>query len=318
MAPKFIPVWQELGADHWPESQTKMMVPSGRGRSRLVLLEDAKAGSWKAGPHVDVAAVSKDQVLHALNTYLDHLWMAKSDRENLLGALQSRVIQSLSSGGQLLSLTGKLTGQSWIAAEKEKLNLVVTDGEDYDITFKFLRCLDDDGNMSSATAKTPSDADAWIRQLRWILGAQADIWFASTDRQPLEIKKPFHGVTEAMIRQNKEFVDGIDRTADVTVYLVGKYAGERGDGQTFPDLTAKGDIVIAIDDKCTGTPVVKGDDPFIVTLAHELVHFALDKHGNKEKDQHIYNNETNILFCKRVESTVVSTSLLNKLYPPTK
>jgi hypothetical protein len=316
MASKFIPVWQELGADHWPEIQTKMMVPGKK--SRLLLLEGAKAGGWKTGPHVEVTPVSKDKALHALNNYLDDLGMAKADRESLLGALQSRVTQSLSNGGQLLSLTGKLTGQTWIASGKERLNLVVTDGKDFDITFKFLRNLDDHGNLREATARKASEVDGWIPQLRWILGSQANIWFGSKSSQSFDIKKQFPSVSEAMVRKFKEFVDEIDHKADVTLYLVGRYAGNRGDGETFPDLAPKGDIIIAIDDKCINTPVVDGDDPFIVTLAHELVHFALDKRGNTEKDQHIDNNETHILFCKRVESTVVSASLLDKLYPPSK
>jgi hypothetical protein len=316
MATKFIPVWQELGADHWPESQTKMMVPLAK--PRLMLLESAKNHSWKTGPNVEVAAISKDEALHALNSYLANVSLAKTDREGLLGALQSRIAQSLSSGGQLLSVTGKVPGWSWITAGKESLKLIVAKAMDFDIAFKFLRRLDDQGNMVDATAKRPSNVDGWIYQLHWILGSQANIWFVSTDRRPFNVNKQFGPrVNEAMIRQNQEFADEIDRTADVTVFLVGNYVGENAAGQTFADLTDKGQIAVVIDDKCTSIPVVKGDDPFIVTLAHELVHVVLDKRGNTEKDQHLYN-ETNILFCKKVESTLVSASLLEKLYPSTK
>src|SRR5262249_32676122 len=143
MAAQFIPVWQELGADHWPGGQAKIMVP--HKRNRLVLLEGAK--SWKADSKVKVELVGKDDVLHGLNTYLASNSLAKADLEGLLAALQARVTKSMSNGGLLLSITGTMEGQASITAEKTTLNLVVTKAIDYDITFKFLRCLNDDGTM---------------------------------------------------------------------------------------------------------------------------------------------------------------------------
>jgi hypothetical protein len=320
MVAKFIPVWQELGADQWPISQAKIMVPleKPRGESRLVLLEDAKGQKWTtANSNVEVAVIAKDETLHALNSYLANLSLAEADQKSLLGALQARVTSSQSNGGQLLSVTGKAVGQSSIKAGTTLLNLVVAKPLDYDITFKFLRCLNDQGDLVDATSHNPSEVDGWIKQLNWILGSQANIWFVSTDRRPFTINKAIpRGFTEAMVNDFKEFTDEMDHSADVTVYLVGRYSAKSA-GTTFPDLSPKGDIAIVIDDKCTGFPIVKGDDPFILTLAHELVHFVLDRQGKKDIEHHLYDVD-NVLLSKKTESTVLSASTLDMLYPPTK
>ncbi|MFL5241232.1 MAG: hypothetical protein ACJ8FY_03920 [Gemmataceae bacterium] len=318
---KFIPVWQELGADHWPESQAKIMVPltKPRGESRLVLLEDAKGVKWtKANSNIEVAVVAKDETLHALNSYLANLSLAEVDRKSLLGALQARVTSSLSNGGQLLEVTGKAVGQSSIKAGTTLLNFVITKPIDYDITFKFLRCLDDDGAMFDATSHKPSEVDGWINQLHWILGSQANIWFVSTERRTFDIPKQLgFPLKKATINSVKEFAEGMDSSADVTVYLVGRYIGDSSSGTTFPDLSSKGDICIVLDDKCKEIPVVKGDDPFILTLAHELVHFVLDRRGQKGKEHHLFDLDK-VLLSKKIESTVLSASTLDMLYPPDK
>jgi len=321
VAPKFIPVWQELGADHWPESPAKIMVPLAkpRGESRLVLLEESKGLKWTtANSNVEVAVVAKDETLHALNSYLVNLSLAKADRESLLGAFQARVTSSLSNGGQLLSVTGRSVGQSSIKAGSTLLNVVVTKAIDYDITFKFLRCLNDDGTMIDATTHKPSEVDGWINQLHWILGSQANIWFVSTDRRTFDIPKQLgFPLKKATINSVKEFADEMDHSADVTVYLVGRYIGDSSSGTTFPNLSSQGDICIVLDDKCKEIPVVKGDDPFILTLAHELVHFVLDRRGQMGKEHHLFDLDK-VLLSKKTESTVLSASTLDMLYPPTK
>jgi hypothetical protein len=315
MAAKFIPVWQELGADHWPENQAKIVVPFNRS-PRLVLLEGAK--SWKDDPHVEVNSLRKSETLHALNTYLADLSLAKVDSDSLLSAFQARVTKSMDSGGLLLSLKGKMEGQASITADRTILNIVVTKSLDYDITFKVLRCQDDDGTMFDATSHKPSEVDGWINQLHWILGSQANIWFVSTERLPFDIPKQLgFPLKKATINSVEEFAKGMDHSADVTVYLVGRYIGDSSSGTTFPDLSSKGDICIVLDDKCKEIPVVKGDDPFILTLAHELVHFVLDRRGQMGKEHHLYDLDK-VLLSKKTESTVLSASTLDMLFPPDK
>ncbi|MFL5243874.1 MAG: hypothetical protein ACJ8FY_17365 [Gemmataceae bacterium] len=118
-----------------------------------------------------------------------------------------------------------------------------------------------------------------------------------------------------IVNQVQEFKDEVDDSADVTVYLVGRYSGKSA-GTTFPDLSPKG-IAVVLDDKCTGIPVAKGDDPFILTLAHELVHFVLDKQGKKNVEHHLFDVD-NVLLSKKTESTILSATTLDMLYPPDK
>jgi hypothetical protein len=313
MAVKFIPVWQVLGAENWPDSQSKVMIP--RDKPRLILVEGAKGRASPAGGHLDAAKLGKDEVLHALNGYLADLSLSQDDQKVLLGALQSRITQSLANGGQLLSVTGKLAGPTSITADKVTLKVIVADAATYEVAFKFLRHLDDDGNMTDATLRAPAEVDGWIKKLNWILGAQANVWFTSKQRKTFDVGRVLGSVSEKVMRNNSEFADAIETSADVTVYLVGKFVDAAG--RTMQNFDGKKNIAVVVDDKCTGVPVVKGDEPFILTLAHELVHFVLDKRGNTEADQHFYQ-ETNILLSKKVESTLVSASLLDKLFPPTK
>jgi len=165
--------------------------------------------------------------------------------------------------------------------------------------------------MMTATNKDPAFVDRWMTYLNWILGGQANVWFSVENADPIEINQRLgKPVNDVMF---KDFImDKKDGFADVTVFLVGKWSG-RGDagGTFFPD---PGDV-IALDDK-PAIPVVEGNDVFIVTLAHELVHFVLHFRGNKLNIHHL--DDQHALLNKLVESTVVTPLLQGALNPGAK
>ena len=107
-------------------------------------------------------------------------------------------------------------------------------------------------------------------------------------------------------------MDKKDGFADVTVFLVGKWSGRGDAGGTF--FRDPGDV-IALDDK-PAIPVVEGNDVFIVTLAHELVHFVLHFRGNKMNIHHLPDQHA--LLNKLVESSVVTPLLQGALNPGAK
>ena len=90
------------------------------------------------------------------------------------------------------------------------------------------------------------------------------------------------------------------------MFLVGKWKGKAGGdpaGTFFPDLN-----VIAVDDK-PAIPMVPGNDPFTLVLAHELVHYVLHYRGYGSfhvHDQHALLNDL-------VESTVIVPDLQWKM-----
>jgi hypothetical protein len=98
-----------------------------------------------------------------------------------------------------------------------------------------------------------------------------------------------------------------DDLADVTVFLVGKWKGKVGGdpaGACFPDLN-----VIALDDK-PALPMVPGNDPFTIVLAHELVHYVLHYRGYNHT---IHLHDQHALLNDRVESSVIVPDLQWKL-----
>jgi hypothetical protein len=161
--------------------------------------------------------------------------------------------------------------------------------------------------MTSVTQKDPAQVDDWLSELNWILGAQANVWFELEKAVPVKINQVLgRPIGDKAFRNS--IAKEKDAVADVTVFLVGKWKGTGDAGGTFyPDLGN----VIALDDK-PGIPVVEGDDPFIVTLAHELVHYVLTYRGKKEA---FHLKDQNALLNKLVESTVITPELQRLMNP---
>ena len=217
-------------------------------------------------------------------------------------------VREMESGGMLLSVESKHAGNSWIKAGKHQQSVSVTEPLVLDVTFKFLHNLDEDGTMMPRTHKDPAFVDGWMNHLNWILGTQANVWFSVESADPVKIdEKLGQPVSDVMFQ--KSIMDKKDGFADVTVFLVGKWSGRGDAGGTF--FKDPGDV-IALDDK-PAIPVVEGNDVFIVTLAHELVHFVLHFRGNKSNIDHL--DDQHALLSRRIESSVLTPSLQAALNP---
>jgi hypothetical protein len=307
MQPSFCRVWKEIGVAKWTwEVRPVLMIPMQR--PSLVLLRNAGGHQPRPGPGLGITRIDKGGVNAALDKYLAGIDVTGKHRRDLAETLWPSILQEMSNGGALLSVDAKHTGTSWLKAGNVKQTVSVTRPLVSDVTFKFLHHLDEDGNMLPVTHKDPAFVDDWISDLNWILGAQANVWFEVQKAEPVKINtllgRPVSDVAfKNYIAKEK------DPFADVTVFLVGKWSGTGDAGGTFyPDP----DNVIALDDKPV-IPVVEGNDPFIVTLAHELVHYVLAYRGNKENIHHLPDQHA--LLNKLVESTVVTPQLQRALGP---
>jgi len=307
MQPSFCRVWKEIGVSKW-EWQVRPALLISTKRPSLVLVRNATGHALHPGPGITYKRIDKTGVADALDKYLRGFDISSTQLKDLSTALWAAIIKELESGGVLLSVESKHAGNSWLKAGKVQQDVSVTTPLMLDLTFKFLHHLDADGKMMPATHKDPAFVDGWMTHLNWILGAQTNVWFSVQSADPIEIEKQLGQPVN-----DKVFTDFImdkkDGFADVTVFLVGKWSG-RGDagGTFFPD---PGDV-IALDDKPV-IPVVEGNDVFIVTLAHELVHYVLHFRGNKLNIHHL--DDQHALLNKLVESSVVTPLLQGALNP---
>jgi hypothetical protein len=304
MPPSFSRVWKEIGVEKWAwDTRSILMIPSQR--PSLVMLRNATGHPWRSDRGLVITRIDKNGVSAALDKYLSGIGVTGQHRKALAGELWAAIMLELGAGGVLLSVSAEKPGTSWLYAGKVKQQVAVTVPLVSDVTFKFLHHLDADGNLFCPTDKKPSDVDDWIADLNWILGAQANVWFEKAKAEPVKVNRVLgQPVGDAVLRN--DLAPEKDGTADVTVFLVGKWKGKTGGdpaGSFLPDLN-----VIAVDDK-PAIPMVPGNDPFTVVLAHELVHYVLHYRGYGSfhvHDQHALLNDL-------VESSVIVPDLQWKM-----
>jgi len=310
MQPSFCRVWKEIGVAKWTWEVRPALLISTK-RPGLVLVRNATGHSLSAGPGLSYKLIDKTGVTGALDKYLRSLNVESAQLTDLSAALFAAIIPELSSGGVLLSVESRHAGNSWLKAGKVEQAVSVTNPLVLDITFLFLHCLDASGTMMLQTNKDPAFVDRWMSHLNWILGAQADIWFVVQDAKPVKIDKQLgQPVNDKMFQAF--IMDKKDSFADITVFLVGHWVGAgNASGTFFPEV---GDV-IAVTDK-PRTPFVEGNEPFIVNLAHELVHFVLHVRGNKLHISHL--PDQHVLLNRLVESSVITPLLQGALNPGAK
>ena len=307
MQPSFCRVWKEINVAKWTwETRPVLMIPTQR--SSLVLLRNAAGHQPTHGPGLGITRIDKGGVAAALDKYLRGIDVGVH-KQGLAETLWPAIMQELSAGGMLLSVEAKAAGASWLKAGQVRQEISVTRPLVSEVTFKFLHHLDEDGAMMLVTHKDPAFVDGWISHLNWILGAQANVWFEVNKAEPLKLDMRLgQPINDTAFRNY--IAKEKDSLADVTVFLVGKWRSTGdGGGTFFRDL---GDV-IALGDK-PAIPVVEGNDPFIVTLAHELVHYVLEYRGNKQNIHHL--PDQHVLLNKLVELTVVTPLLQGALNSP--
>ena len=267
---RFATVFEQTGVE---PDEGYMTVPL-KG-SNLLLLRDAKAPSLQFdSSKLDVGLVTRNQLSSVSSAisgqFLQWGLVAEDSTKAYSAALYANVNSAF--GSRLYFVTGKSQGVAPLYAvdgkSRLKLDVAILPPDIHTVAFRFLQCLDASGKMRAVTRWDTSDAQWLLNKLNWAYGPQANISFDLVDaawaRVPTQLNLP---LTETGFR--KDVASLRHPQADLTIFFVGKtYEGGKKSGQYFDDLSS---AVLA--DDAAGMPVMKGSDPFLVSLAHEVAHF---------------------------------------------
>jgi hypothetical protein len=284
---------------------------------------------WQVPSGIAISPVTKDNFSkagHSIQAQFQRWGLADTDAAKKYWGEAAAAANS-GKGSQLYLVTGKAKGVFKLigtsARGKMHIDVAVVPERKVKVAFKFVD-FSDVPLVRNTTTKNPSDATALTQDLNWVYGPQANITFENIAADSIKVDaypSPDIGpasvgpLMETAIRNanrpvlSDQFVKYIaplkNPKADVTVFFVHSYLEpiQNGGSQTFPE-----DHVCAVADN-PGTAVMKGYDPFVVVLAHEMAHFLL----SSGKDDHFYN-ESGFLLAKGEESSRIVRKLLLRLH----
>lgn len=314
---EFKEVFKETGVD----LRSSSMIVGSR-TSNLVILQDAEGYRLDPKPpKIDVIQVNpttRNQVFNALILQFKSWGVSDSDAKTYMS-----VAQTLLSRFPILSVTGKMAGDTTITAKKGSatipLKVTVLDHLDFDVAFKFVALRDESGNDLGTTEMKPSDADSFIDKLNWIYGLQANVSFRLTEADVAKVQIAGAG-TDGLVQSLAKggpltgqaflnfVVDKKSDKADFTVFFVRNYISVDKIG--FSETFWSEDACVVIDHPETSIVVPYGYDAFLVNLAHEVAHYLIDtKRGNASKDDH--HSRQNILLSSSSQTTRLDKSLVD-------
>jgi hypothetical protein len=222
-----------------------------------------------------------------------------------------RAAVSLGAHSTLLFVTGRERGLQTLSAVDGRasadLQVAVLPPQSFALSFKFLQYLDGSNTMTSATPYRPSDAALFVNRLNWIYGPQANISFGLIDADWVKINQALGTPLDSKTFKSS-VIGQRNQNADLTVFFVGKYVGNDGSaaGECFgPEATA-------VVGDATKLPVAAYEDPFLVTLAHEVAHFLTYDRGLGM----FHHARPNVLLSTGIESTRLDKPLVIQLNSP--
>jgi hypothetical protein len=238
------------------------------------------------GGIVEVTQVRPDLLLALVDGYvgLDIFNLSNNDRKDLAGRIIGPVQNEVGTAGdgKLFVVKGNLAGLMTLQAGDTTKDIEVISPARYTVSFRFLLQPKEvsDSSPSIWTKHTISEVDAWVSNLNWIFGSQANITFQLGTAQGFHAQDTLfpslgHGQMEENFYNPKDSNrDYRDKNANFTVFVVGPFNYE-GNAKVHaatnhPDDGGSWVTVIADD------PVYDRIDyppsRFIPVLCHELSH----------------------------------------------
>lgn len=246
----------------------------------VVWLEGVKGTvSFKDDIKTDVKKVTKDNAGKIAESISRNHTSGHKAGSTLTKEVLAQMLSLVNSNpGQVLAVYGKQSGFGKIELTADgktyKPDVGVTRQVTYSIAFRFLQHTD--GNKKVAdTVYTPNDAAGFISLLNRIYGPQTNIVLdlAGTDWVTLD-SAPSQPISRELFLK---FAVSPPKGTDLVMHLVGNWGGglsghSRG---TYFDNTG----YAVVTDKPGQDEIPQGIDPFMLTMAHETMHFIREKRG---------------------------------------
>lgn len=248
--------------------------------SNLVIRDLPKGGRLPAGNHFvevrDITGERKPQYAEDMN----------KQGYPLLATLALFNIRMLGDAKRMLIIGGKTPGITTLHASRgghlpsDSIDVAVLRPKTVTVSFKFFRHLDENGNPAGTKFK-PQDAPAFLEAMNRIYARQANITFKLLHADPLMVNERFGPVImDETVTRHLE--PALDKSADITVFLVGKFSHSRTRTANGTHETIGKNHLVVLNDEPTGEGT--GVDPFQQTFAHELGHCLGAGH---EKRDHV-------------------------------
>jgi hypothetical protein len=266
---------------------------------------------------LSVTAVTAANITRHLMTYSEN-FPAKL-RGDIL-KLTSGMLNSLQFGSTLLSVEGSVSGSvaslDYISkTARAKMDVLTAKRRKVDISFRFVRYLNEQGFPVKGTALTPSDAEGLVEIMNRLFLPSANIELTLKSSQYAMVNRQLgNEILEGNFRNY--IVPLRDQGAGLTVFFVGKWKGTTKDplGTAFSDVKC-----VVVDDSPSqilapqtawppnsltdeeiyeDLPRPKSDRDLHVVLAHEIAHILGANHNN-EQDNLMSDNRQDLKLSKQ-------------------
>jgi hypothetical protein len=186
-----------------------------------------------------------------------------------------------------------------------RLDVAILPRKEFTIAFKFLKHLDQSGNVINATDRTPAGAPWLLTRLNWTFGAQANIFFTLIDATWITVQKALGPKISRDVFRT-DIVPLKSPGADLTCFVVGDYDAMSSEaaGEYLPDE----DVCVVVDQ---GNPAVFDvGEAFIGVVAHEVGHFL---HNKRDLPGSGHHDRDGILLSVGRESLSLDKQLVSDL-----
>jgi hypothetical protein len=293
-------------------AQSFMIVP--QGGFNLVCLRDSKdVGLSYDRQRLEVEDVRLEHVERVAQEYINTRFRAQrsQERQDQLLRLRTALYATARPEGlaRALKVSAKGVGIPELRAMRGntriRLEVAILPPKDFTIAFKFLKHLDQSGNVINATKWTPDDVPWFLTKLNWTFGAQANIFFTPVDSTWITVQKALGPkISRDVFR--KDIVPFKRRGADLTCFLVGDYDAMDNEaaGEYLPDEK----VCVVVDQGNPG--VFDFGEAFIGVMAHEVGHFLHHKRNLPGSGHH---GRSRILLSSGRESLSLDKQLVSNL-----
>jgi hypothetical protein len=261
-----------------------------------------------ADSRLKVDELSPKEVSPILRDYVFRFYRG-ADTPDKIKELWTWSHQAMAFGSRLFAISGSGRGITSVKATKgrESLNVdvAIVPATSFKVAFRLMRHTDAGGALKTPTTWRPDALQEMLAKVNAIYTPQVNIYFNLDSSEWINVKPELHQPIDDQVFR-KYIAPHKSSTADVTVFLIGRWkgSGSHPNGTYFREEKA-----IAICDNPVH-PHEIDTHPFALTLAHELAHFVQHTRGYGG-----HHDRENVLLSLGIQSSLIDKELLIQLNP---